>query len=111
MIFQLKMAFAPTGRCRLRREPGLHTCSWGLRRREQDGEEAVTGEAQARVSWGSQSTRNSKKPEAGALTPPELDASWKPQDCEMEEEDRRSNRANRMSSEAESPTTRWQGWR
>lgn len=83
-------------------------CDWGLRRSEQDEEEAVTGEVQARVPWGSQSTRNAKKPEAGALTPPELDASWKSQDSKIEEEDRRSNRANRMPSEAESLTTRWQ---
>lgn len=86
----------------------MHTCDWGLRRREQDEEEAVAGEVQARVSWGSQSTRNAKKPEAGALTPPELDASWKPQDSEIEEEDRRSNRANRTPSEAASLSTRWQ---
>ena len=41
---------------------------WSLRSKEQDGE-AASGETQARLSCGSQSTRNAEKPEAAASTP------------------------------------------
>ena len=64
----MRVACALMARCRLRMEPGMHTCDWSLRNKEQDGE-AATGETQARLSCGSQSTRNAEKPEAAASTP------------------------------------------
>lgn len=59
---------------------------------------------QARLSCSSQSTRNAEKPEAGAFTPPELDASWKSQDSESEEGE---SKQSAFRGTAESLTTRW----
>lgn len=64
----MRVARALMARCRLRMEPGMHTCDWSLRNKEQDGQ-AATAETQARLSCGSQSTRNAEKPEAAASTP------------------------------------------
>lgn len=99
----MRVARALMARCRLRMEPGMHTCNWSLRNKEQDGQ-AATAETQARLSCGSQSTRNAEKPEAAASTP----QSWT-HHGNLRTAKLKGKGANGAPSERdESPTPRWQ---